>query len=749
VVDLPGDMPITFCPIADNKIAINTCGFHDHSLSILDTVSETVTAKLPFKNDWMGLITDPQGNFLISLGKVDNGVPAIARIRYQDGALSDQGGITLPSIPGAKARFVSGILSVGDLGFLALDTQNDRLYRIDWNGQSYGPGIETRYRPYMLAKSPDGQTVAVSNWGDSSVSFYAPDSLSEKAMVPVGHHPTAMVYAPDGRLFVSNAGGDTVSVISGTKVVKTIRVTVSPRQTVGATPVALALDPKSMRLYVALAGNNCVAVVDAKGGNVLGFIPTARYPSAVAVSADGSKILVATAKGYYGPNVDFSKPAKRSNPLGDYPHTYIPNQLAGQISFVPTPTRNQLASYTAEVMANHPDGDSVISPEVKSSIESGAFENIHHVLYVIKENRTYDQVLGDVKKGNGDPRLTIFGESVTPNIHTLVDKFTLLDNLYTDGEVSQAGHQWTDSAYANDYNEKAWILSYSGHGEIESDPRLTSSTGDYIWENARKHGLTARVFGEYVSMQEDHSAANPALVPHLEEDGFSAAFDKIFARGGRDTEKVQEFLSEMHGAEKTGKWWNLMVMALPEDHTRGFSAGRPSPRAMVGSNDLAIGQLIDGISHSPFWKDTAVFIIEDDAQDGPDHVDSHRTEGFVVSPYIKRNNVDHTMYSTCSMLRTIELILRLPPMTQYDAWATPMYNLFTTMPDLTPYSAVSPKTDLDEKNPSTGELAMRSSKLDFSDIDRADPVEFNHILWKGYMGNKPYPTPVEGWLPGR
>jgi hypothetical protein len=205
----------------------------------------------------------------------------------------------------------------------------------------------------------------------------------------------------------------------------------------------------------------------------------------------------------------------------------------------------------------------------------------------------------------------------------------------------------------------------------------------------------------------------------------------------------------MHAAEKTGKWPNLMVMALPEDHTRGFSPGRLSPRAMVGSNDLAIGELVDAVSHSSFWKDTAIFVIEDDAQDGPDHVDSHRTEGFVVSPYIHRGLVDHTMYSTCSMLRTNELILGLPPMTQYDAWATPMYNAFSPTPDLTPFTSVSPHIDLDEKNPKTGELEARSSKLDFSDLDRADPQELNHILWKGYKGNEPYPTPVEGWLEGR
>ena len=748
MLDLPGDMPITFCPIDSGHVAINTCGYHDHSLAVLDTSTQQVVAKLPFKNDWMGLIRDPQGNFLVSLGKVDSGSAAIRKVSWSDSTLTEGDGITLPELDGAKSRFVGGMLSLGVEGFLALDTQNDTLYKLDWSGQAK-TRQKTRYRPYMLAKSPDGSTIAVSNWGDSSVSFYSADSLVEKATVQVGPHPTAIAYDPSGRLFVTNAGADTVSVVSGGKVVKNIRVTVSPREKVGATPVASVLDGSKNRLYVALAGDNCVAVVDTKGSKVLGFVPTARYPSGVTLSSDGSKLLVASAKGFYGANADPYPPKNPPLPLHDYPHTYIGDQLQGQVAFLPIPSMKELVGYSAQVMANHPVGDSIIDSGEKSAIQSGAFDNIKHVVYVIKENRTYDQVLGDIPKGDGDPHLTIFGQDVTPNIHSIVDKFVLLDNLYTDGEVSQCGHQWTDSAYANDYCEKAWILSYGGHGEIESDPRLTSSTGDYIWTNARKHGKTARVFGEYVSMQEDHSSANPELAKDVEKYGFSAPFEKIFARGGRDTEKVDEFLSEMHESEKTGKWWNLMVMALPEDHTRGFSAGAFSPRAMVGSNDLAVGRLIDGISHSPFWKDTAIFIIQDDAQDGPDHVDSHRTEGMVVSPYIKRGYVDHTMYSTCSMLRTIELMLGLPAMTQYDAWATPMYNAFTATPDFSPFGAVSPKTDLNERNPRGGELAMRSSKLDFSDIDRADPVEFNHILWKGYKGNEPYPTPVEGWLQGR
>jgi hypothetical protein len=406
---------------------------------------------------------------------------------------------------------------------------------------------------------------------------------------------------------------------------------------------------------------------------------------------------------------------------------------------VDLPDEAGLKTLTAQVRANLPPGEAAVTVDRKA-IESGALKKIKHVVYVIKENRTYDQVFGDLPQGDGDPSLTIFGERVTPNAHKLVSTFSLFDNLYADGESSQVGHQWTDAAYGNDYTEKQWVLGYGRHGQVESDRRLTSSPGDYVWTLARKKGLWARVYGEYVDVQEDHnSLQDPEIKKDPEKYGYSESFERIFARDGRDTEKVEDFLREMREAEKTGKWPSLMVMALPEDHTHGFSAGAYTPYAMVANNDLAVGRLVDGISHSKFWKDTAIFVIQDDAQDGPDHVDSHRTVGYVISPYVRRGGVDHTMYSTASMLRTMEIMLGLPPMTEFDAKATPMHAAFTTKPDFTPFSFVPPKVDVNEKNPPRTALAARSDKLDFSDIDRADFDGLNRLLWDGYRPGVPYP----------
>ena len=731
-VTLPGDMPGNILVLEGGRQAlVNTCGFHDHSLSLVDLDEGRLVASVPFQKSWIGLARRG-GEALLSAG-LGSGMHRVAL----DG-LRPLGDAALPGLA-EKERFVSGIV-VGAEGTYALNVQSDEVFLLGADG-----GVRARtkvgYRPYAAALSPDGGTLAVGEWGDRSVVLLDARTLALQARVAVGAHPTALVYAPDGRLFVANAGSTTVSVVLHGKVQETIEVGVDAGRRVGPTPLALALHGD--RLYVANAGENCVAVVAVSQPThslVRGFVPTERYPSAVAVTPDGKRLLVATAKGLYGPNagkgVDLGAKARGK----DAPFLYIGDQLAGRLAIVDMPDERTLRAMTARVRANLPPGEAAV-PVDRRSIERGALSKIRHVVYVIKENRTYDQVFGDIPKGDGDPSLTLFGERVTPNIHKLVDAFTLFDNLYTDGEVSQVGHQWADAAYANDYEEKQTFLNYGRHGEVESDRRLTASPGDYLWTAARKKGLWARVYGEYVDIQEDHgSLESEEVKKDPERFGYSATFERIFARGGRDTEKVDDFLREMREGEKTGRWPALMVMALPEDHTRGFTAGAFSPRAMVANNDLAVGRLVDAISHSRFWRATAIFVIQDDAQDGPDHVDSHRTEGFVVSPYVRRGAVDHTMYSTASMLRTMETILGLPPMTEYDAKATPMHAAFTAKPDFAPFASLPPKVDVDERNPAAIALAARSAKLDFSAVDRADFGELNRVLWEGYRPGVPYPV---------
>jgi DNA-binding beta-propeller fold protein YncE len=731
---LPGDMPGNILVLDGGRRAlVNTCGFHDHSLNLVDLETGRIEKSVPFQKSWIGL-AQLGDDALLSAGQGGG----MYRLSLE--GLEPRESVAVPG-PTGNDRFVSNIV-VGREGVYALNIQTDEVFLLD--GGTAKAKAKVGYRPYGAALSPDGSMLAVSEWGNRSVALLDAKTLVLRSRVTVGAHPTALAYASDGRLFVTNAGSTSVSVIKDGVVVETIEVGVDAGRRIGPTPIALVLAPDGKRLYVANAGENCVAIVDvSKPGRarVLGFVPTERYPSAVALTPDGKRLLVGTAKGFYGPNAGSrvtTGPKARGKDYG-VSFNYIGDQLTGRLTMIDLPDEAGLRSLTAQVRTNLPPGEAAV-PVDRKAIEKGALKKIKHVVYVIKENRSYDQVLGDLPQGDGDSSLVIFGQRITPNAHKLVSTFSLFDNLYTDGEVSQVGHQWTDAAYANDYEEKQTFLSYGRHGEVESDRRMSSSPGDYIWSHARKKGLWARVYGEYVDVQEDHnSLQDPEIKKDPEKYGYSESFERIFARDGRDTEKVDDFLREMRDAEKTGKWPSLMVMALPEDHTHGFSAGAYTPAAMVANNDLAVGRLIDGISHSKFWKDTAVFVIQDDAQDGPDHVDSHRTVGYVLSPYVRHGAVDHTMYSTASMLRTMEIILGLSPMTEFDAKATPMHAAFTTKPDFSPFASVPAQIDVNERNPARTALAARSAKLDFSDVDRADFNELNRLLWDGYRPGIPYP----------
>jgi hypothetical protein len=432
----------------------------------------------------------------------------------------------------------------------------------------------------------------------------------------------------------------------------------------------------------------------------------------------------------YGPNAD---------------GTFIGNMLTGHVSVIDVPDERTLSGYTRQVLLNTPVGR---NPEDLTASQRRAFEgvlgNIQHVLYIIKENRTYDQVFGDIPEGNGDSNLTMFGKKVTPNQHKMAREWVLLDNLYCNGEVSQDGHMWCDGAYASDYNQKMWTNSYSKRGMPDVDDRLSRSPGGYIWDEAIARGLSFRTYGEREAFVSSRETAPQVRDDAMRKEWISAARTAAGKASKRDYEKADVFISDLHEAEKTGQWPNLITMSLNENHTHGMFPGAFAPEACVGSNDLALGKIVEAVTHSKFWAHTAIFVIEDDAQNGNDHVDAHRTAGLVISPYTRRGAVDSTMYTTASYVRTMELILKLPPMTQYDAAATPMHNCFTARPDLRPYDAVPVTIDLQKKNPPRGPGAQASMELDFSEIDaaNADADKFNHILWEHFKPGVPMPPPV-------
>jgi hypothetical protein len=416
------------------------------------------------------------------------------------------------------------------------------------------------------------------------------------------------------------------------------------------------------------------------------------------------------------------------------------------------PDTPKLAAYTETVYKNCPYSDAMLAAAKPGAAPTaiptkvGDPSPISHIIYIIKENRTYDQVFGDMPEGNGDPSLVMFGERVTPNQHKLAREFVLLDNLYCNGHVSADGHPWSTMAYNTDYVARNWALTYSGRKGVGDDDEgdLERAPSGYLWDACARAGLSYRSYGEYghrVSQSDGSFKMDgrvPGLVGHM-----SPEFGIGTNGRNRDTDRVEVFLKEFHQYEQDTNLPRFMVMSLGENHTTGTSPGTFTPEACVASNDLALGRLVEAVSHSKYWPATAIFVIEDDAQNGPDHVDAHRTAGLVISPYTKRKVVDSTQYSTAGMIRTMELILGLSPLSQFDAAATPMFASFTDRADTASYTHENPRIDLNARNGELAYGAERSRRMDFSEYDRIDDFELNEILWHAVKGkDAPMPPAV-------
>jgi hypothetical protein len=507
-------------------------------------------------------------------------------------------------------------------------------------------------------------------------------------------------------------------VIKNREVVATVMTSLTANDLVGSTPTGMALSPDQKSLFVANSGGNNVIQLDVSDQVhplIKGFIPTGWYPTTVMVPADGKRLLVGTAKGLsLTANYPGNKPDQTTTDDLKTRYDYLPTHLDGDISIFDLPNSKQLDQWTVTCRIN---AEREMSSElIKREREMiPTLRNIKHVLYVIRENRSFDQVLGDLPGINAEPRLCMYGEKITPNGHKIAKAFKIFDNLYCDGEVSQDGHQWCCSSYCTDFTEKVWPSGYADRGSPEQDESVNASPAGYLWDNCRKHGLSYRSYGEFASFTSDKNSP-----PKFEgETGLTGHASEAWSLNtGRDKDKANVFIQDMKDAERSGNWPRFMVMSLGEDHTAGRTPGEFTPFSKVASNDVGLGKIVDAVSHSKFWADTAIFIIEDDAQDGP----------------------DHTMYSTASMVRTIELILGLPPMTQHDRHATSMVASFSKAPSMKPYTFEKERIDLSARNPKQGPLALESSRLDFSAYDLADPEKLNRILWADAKSGVPYPT---------
>jgi YVTN family beta-propeller protein len=752
---------------SDQQIVALHSGYNPHGVMVIDPKNVEITQKTPLKSAWFGLAWAPDGKTLFISGgnaesRKDPTAAPVYGYGYAAGRLSDQPTKQFKHRLPQNEIYWSGLAHHPKLPILYAANRHTKAVRgqvvaFDTNTGERLMEMPTEVHPYDVVIDPTGATLFVSNWASDSVTVYDTATGKVKATIKVGRNPNDMVLARDGRLYVACSNENSVYVLDTKQMrpIEVISTAMYKMAPVGSTPNALALDPAEKMLFVANGDNNNVAVInigEAEVSNVEGFIPTAWYPAALTVSPDGKSLYVGAAKGMGGySNIDGPTSPLAVAGAGS---RHVGALQKGSVSVISLANlKGRIKAYTKEAMANCPYNDQMLTkakpPVSGPSVvpqQVGQGSPIKHVIYIIKENRTYDQVFGDIAKGNGDSRLTIFGRKVTPNQHRLAEQFVLFDNLYCDGEVSVDGHSWSNSAYATDFNEKRWPPQYGGISASVNGPANTPASG-HMWDLAAKKGLTYRSYGEYAQRVSDGGQMDAApgvggLVGHVAP--------KYRLPGMRDTENVKAFFDEFDqyeaafdSTDASKRLPHFIVMSLGENHTQGTRAGAPTPSAAVANNDWAVGQLVDRVSHSKYWAETAIFIIEDDAQNGPDHVDSRRTTGLVISPYTKRGAVDSTLYTTSSMVRTMELLLGLPPMTQYDAAATPMYAAFMDKADLSGYTHVGPEVDVNAKNTVMAWGSKESGEMDFSDYDRAPEFALNEIIWKSVRGARSaMPLPV-------
>lgn len=807
-----GDLPMNIQIHPTGQFAaVLHCGFREHEVHILDlnTAKRKIACRVTVDQAFYGLAWSPDGRQLYASG---GEFDVVHQWAFDKGLLHNHQKLDVSGVPGVKRTVPSGItLDPAGKELFACGLWADAVVRVPLVNPDnkvvikLNAGVEPKKPnegappsppdgrkeekpadkkvevddddlgaktapnnsyPYTAVVEPSGKRLFVSLWAKSGVAVVDLETNKVAGVWKTASHPTEMAFDKKGVLYVACANSTQVTALDPKtgKTIQTINSALYPVAPSGNTPNSLTLTPDGELLIVANADANNLAVFnvsDPKQAKPLGFIPTGWYPTSVRFSKLDRSIIVANGKG----NVS------KANPSGPNPtrpgggvSEYIGSLFRGTVSFIDMPDEKAMATYSKTAYACSPlnkenapraDGVEKDNPIPKKVRDASP---IKHVIYVVKENRTYDQVFGDMAvrkknpKGNGAPEICLFPEEITPNHHKLADEFVLLDNIYVDGEVSADGHEWSMGAYATDFVEKMWPLSYRGspkktfgypaEGAVDE---IARPAGGYLWDRAAEAKVSYRSYGEWVTngpKNKDGTFADGMASVKALEGHFDPKF-RGYDLDYTDVKRAERFISELKRFETAGEMPQLQIVRLPNDHTSGTRIGKPTPRAQVADNDVGLGMLVEAVSNSKFWKDTAIFVIEDDAQNGPDHVDAHRVVALVISPYTKRNYVDSTLYSTSSMLRTMELILGLKPMSQFDAAARPMYHSFTAKPDLTPYKAEKARIDLTETNKPGAWGAAMSEKLDLAKEDQADDLIFSEIVWKSVKGaNSPMPAPV-------
>jgi YVTN family beta-propeller protein len=752
-------------------------GYNPPSVQVMDVKTEKVISKAAAPDGWLGLAMTSDGRRLYVGGG--------SKASVFEFSLSPAGEVkaerTFEVVPAATRThqdFIGDVaLSPNGRLIYAADLFHDQVVVINPQSGRVIEKYKTGRRPYRILFHPDGQSYFVTSWADGTLYHHEAESGRQIAMLRVAPHTTDMVWR-DGavkgeddkelpykaRIFVAAANTNRVYSIGidaskDMRLVETINVSLTPRQPLGMTPSALALSPDKNTLFVVCSDANAVAMADISEAatTVLGFVPSAWYPIAARVLPD-ERLLIFNGRGPRSfPNPEGPNPSIRPNPLheGQRAIQYVGRLQVGTVSIVDKFDFGKLDEYTKTVRANTPYRDEMLD---KVAIPDGnpvpsapgRPSPIQHVIYIVKENRTYDQVFGDLEKGNADPSLCLFPEKVSPNHHKLAREFVLFDNFYVSADVSADGHNWSTAAIAPDYVQKMWPNSYAGrrkYYDYEGGEPAARPPAGHLWNQAAMAGLSMRNYGYYAENLPDRtgprqikSVRDAALGPVTNPN--YRAFDLDYT----DVDRAKVFIEEWQRLDAASSVPRLLLVRMGNDHTSGTAAGKIAPLSAVADNDLALGMIVEAVSKSKAWSSTAIFVLEDDAQNGPDHVDSHRSPAFVISPYTRRGGmVDSTLYNTTSMLRTMELILGLRPMTHFDASAPPMWQAFSPKPDAAAYTAEKARIPLDTRNAANTATAKRSAALDLDEADEIDDDELNDILWLALKNTHP-PAPMRSYF---
>lgn len=750
-----GDLPLNMqLSRSGQLLAVTNNGQSTQSIQLLDPKAGTLLDEQTIKKSWYGLQFSADGKKLYASGGNDNLIVAYSIVNRKLAAAD-----TLrlgQAWPKEKISPTGIALDDARQRLYTVTKEDNSLYVVDLKTKATIKKVALGHEAYSCILAPDRRTLYISLWGGDKIAIYDTQTGQLTGEIATESHPNEIILTRNGKtLFVANANDNSVSVVDTKtrKVLEVMATALYPTKLTGSTTNGLALSADEKTLYIANADNNCLAVFNVAvpgKSSAKGFIPTGWYPTNVKTL--GKKILVANGKGFSSlANPAGPQPVKKTDNSGSHTGVagapavqYIGGLFKGTLSFIEEPKEAQLKAYSAQVYANSPftkqleaQAKGVAGNPIPRRV--GEKSPIKYVFYIIKENRTYDQVLGDMPEGNGDTTLCIFPEKVTPNHHALAREFVLLDNFYVNAEVSADGHNWSMAAYATDYTEKTWPTSYGGRGgtyDYEGTRKISYPRDGYIWDYCQRAGLSYRSYGEFADQ-------GKATLKSLE--GHIAPKSPGFNMDIKDVERVRIWKQDFDSLLALGAVPRFNTIRLSNDHTSGQRKGKFTPTAAVADNDLALGQLVEHLTKSGIWKESVIFVLEDDAQNGPDHVDAHRAPAFVVSPYTRRGAVDHTMYSTSGVLRTMELILGLPPMSQYDAAALPLYNCFQATPNLAPYQVKAAQVNLDARNTAWNKSAERSEHFDFTSEDAAPDLDLTEVVWKAIKGeNAVVPAPRRG-----